>query len=99
VAALLFAALTAAWQARPTRRAVAAPAWWPVRDTVSCRKPAPCIGFESVVLDSITNYPGYGDERNFLRVKPASMTVAGGLGRRAQGPSGTDHRRTRPVLK
>lgn len=55
------------------------PGWSPPRDTYSCRKPAPCVGFGSiVVLNALTNNPNYGDERSFLIVKPATDKTAGG---------------------
>ena len=56
-----------------------APGWSPPRATYSCRKPAPCVGFGSaVVLNALTNNPSYGDERNFLVVKPVTVTTPGG---------------------
>ena len=48
---------------------IAAPHSGPARVTYSCRKPAPCVGFDGVVLNALPNNPGWGDERNFLLVK------------------------------
>lgn len=43
-------------------------AWGPDRTTYTIEKPA-----DHVVFDSITNNPVYGDERNFIRLKDASL--------------------------
>ncbi|HEX6258795.1 MAG TPA: hypothetical protein VFZ48_04920 [Candidatus Saccharimonadales bacterium] len=49
-------------------------AWGPTdRDTYTIENPAPHITF-----NSITNNPSYGDERNFVTIKDASITSAGG---------------------
>jgi uncharacterized repeat protein (TIGR01451 family)/LPXTG-motif cell wall-anchored protein len=48
-------------------------AWGPERPTYTMEKPA-----DHVTFDSITNNPNYGDERNFVTIKDASNTNAGG---------------------
>lgn len=42
-------------------------AWGPSRDTYTMEKPA-----NHVTFNSITNNPNYGDERNFVTIKPAT---------------------------
>lgn len=48
-------------------------AWGPNRDTFTIERPA-----DRVVFNSITNNPNYGDERNFVTIKDAANTAAGG---------------------
>jgi uncharacterized repeat protein (TIGR01451 family)/LPXTG-motif cell wall-anchored protein len=48
-------------------------AWGPSRPTYTIEQPA-----DHVTFDSITNNPNYGDERNFVTIKDAANTNAGG---------------------
>lgn len=48
-------------------------AWGPERATFTIEEPASYVTF-----NSITNNPDYGDERNFVTIKDASNTAAGG---------------------
>lgn len=48
-------------------------AWGPDRPTYTIENPA-----DHVTFNSITNNPNYGDERNFVTIKDASNTNAGG---------------------
>lgn len=48
-------------------------AWGPTRDTYTIEVPA-----DHVTFNSITNNPNYGDERNFVTIKDAANTAAGG---------------------
>lgn len=48
-------------------------AWGPNRATFTMKNPAPYVTF-----NSITDNPDYGDERNFVRIKDAANTSAGG---------------------
>ncbi|MDN5275565.1 MAG: hypothetical protein JWN33_214 [Candidatus Saccharibacteria bacterium] len=48
-------------------------AWGPSRDTYTIEHPA-----TKVTFNSITNNPNYGDERNFVTIKDAANTNAGG---------------------
>ncbi len=48
-------------------------AWGPSRDTFTMKNPAPYVTF-----NAITDNPDYGDERNFVRIKDAANTSAGG---------------------
>ncbi len=48
-------------------------AWGPSRDTYTIERPA-----DKVTFNSITNNPNYGDERNFVTIKDAANTAAGG---------------------
>lgn len=52
---------------------VAAHAWGPTRDTFTSAHPA-----DHVTFNSITDNSTYGDERNFVTVKDASITTDGG---------------------
>ena len=52
---------------------VAAHAWGPSRDTFTTANPA-----DHVTFNSITDNSTYGDERNFVTVKDASITTDGG---------------------
>jgi len=49
--------------------AAAVMAWGPDRPTYTIEQPA-----DHITFNSITNNPAYGDERNFVRVKPASAS-------------------------
>lgn len=51
----------------------AAMAWGPARQTYTVESPA-----DHITFNSITNNPNVGDERNFVVVKDASNTAAGG---------------------
>lgn len=48
-------------------------AWGPERPTYTIEHPA-----DHITFDSITNNPNYGDERNFVTIKDAANTSAGG---------------------
>jgi uncharacterized repeat protein (TIGR01451 family)/LPXTG-motif cell wall-anchored protein len=48
-------------------------AWGPDRPTFTIEHPA-----DHITFNSITNNPDYGDERNFVRIKDAANTAAGG---------------------
>lgn len=48
-------------------------AWGPNRDTYTVDNPA-----TKVTFDSMTDNPNYGDERNFVTIKPVTNTTAGG---------------------
>lgn len=48
-------------------------AWGPTRPTYTMDRPA-----DNVTFNSITDNPNYGDERNFVTIKDASDTNAGG---------------------
>ena len=48
-------------------------AWGPERPTFTIAEPATYVTF-----NSITDNPDYGDERNFVRIKDAANTAAGG---------------------
>jgi uncharacterized repeat protein (TIGR01451 family)/LPXTG-motif cell wall-anchored protein len=48
-------------------------AWGPDRPTYTVERPA-----DKVAFNSITNNPNYGDERNFVTIKDAANTNAGG---------------------
>lgn len=67
----VFAGSSAPAPAQPASANPADGGWGPQRQTFQAGQPAPCP-----VLNSVTNQPTYGDERNFVRVRQRQSSDA-----------------------